>query len=257
MKEFIHHFHKTAGNKLYPTVFVQYDNQRLVANKEFKLNILEKLTLNNSFPIVTLNSFDTDSWGKIFNAIIEEIKKENNDAFPYHLVYKEEMKMNQCLKQKCLWNIINYVLYISILIFSILDSVLIFTMPDYLNVESKVDGLYFGIRFSNNVINMIVSVLLIKYNWLEEKKVSFIRKMELIAIIINTLLLLIKIIFHLRIRNLLNHNSSYYAIQLYQIFIILFYFVSYIILRYLGVNSIKYQKTKKVINKDNYTLQRD
>lgn len=257
LKEYIHHFHQVAGNKLFPAVFVQYDNSNLNEIKEIKQHLLNKLTLNNSFPIIKVDSFDESSWVKIFNAIIEEIKKENNDAFPYHLVYKEEMTMNKCLKHKKLWNIINYIIYFSILAFSILDLALIFSMPDYMNGESKVDGVYFGIRFTANVVNIIISLLLIKYHWFEINKMSISSKMEVIAIIINVLSLIAEIILHLRIKHLVNSNKDYYAIQIYQGFVILFYFISYIIMKFLGVNSIKYKKSKKIINKENYTLQRD
>jgi hypothetical protein len=83
-----------------------------VTNKEVK-----QLTLNGSFPLMKiLNNYDKKECAKIINSIIEEIKKEKKDDFPYSLAFHETLQINFCIKNNKLFNIINIFLFFLIMV---------------------------------------------------------------------------------------------------------------------------------------------
>ncbi len=75
------------------------------------------LTLNGSFPIIVVkNDYDRQETNKIINSILEEIKKEKNDEFPYFIAYEDQLKINFCIKNKKLFKLLNILIFLMIIV---------------------------------------------------------------------------------------------------------------------------------------------
>jgi len=78
---------------------------------------INSLTFNGSFPIIVVkNDYDKQEINKIINTILEEIKKEKNDEFPYFIAYEDQLKINFCIKNKKLFKILNILIFLLIIV---------------------------------------------------------------------------------------------------------------------------------------------
>jgi hypothetical protein len=75
--------------------------------------------MNGVFPIIKIsNNFDQKETAKVINSVLEEIKKEKNDDFPYSLAYQDQLKINFCIKNSKILNYANILLFLFIIVIS-------------------------------------------------------------------------------------------------------------------------------------------
>lgn len=212
--EFIKNYRKVIGNKYFPCVFVQNDfinpvhNYSAVVDKKDVLNI----TLNGCFPLIKIqNNYNRKECTNLLNSIINEIKKEKDDEFPYSLAYQEQLQINFCIRNQKLFSILNVLCFVLIIAFSSFDTLFILNTPDFLNETKKVDDIFLGIRLNINAINFICSIIFIKYALFEREKYLKIRRLEKYTMIANIITYIIQIILHFRIQHvsiIINLNFS-------------------------------------------------
>ncbi len=119
MSEFIKNYHILIGNKFFPSVYVENETIYQDTNYSYILPKAEInwMTLNGSFPVIKVrNDFDRKETNKIINSLIEEIKKEKNDEFPYFIAYEDQLKINFCIKNKRLFELLNLFVYLLIIV---------------------------------------------------------------------------------------------------------------------------------------------
>lgn len=224
LKEFDEQFHFIYGNKNFPTIYVN------VASSESNTKI--------KFPIISIDSLDEGQWIKIFLSLFKEIKKDKDDLPPYNTKYYTPSKMNTLLeKHKCFFTFGNYIIFLFMVIFSIIDLSVVLFMPDYVNEITKVNKMFLSLRINAEVLNFFIGVICFKYFY--EKFYQKIPKMQIIGIIINTIGLLIQIVIKFKIKNHLTANESYFSIQFFQYLILICYIIIYILYKSLNLEKIE------------------
>ena len=132
---------KIAGTKFFPCIFVQNDlspqNQFSISSQVVEKAQIRKITENYNFPFykIKLNKCDDSSLRQIFNYLLDEIDKENKDLFPYNLIYRENLKLNYCLKFK------QSLYWLSVCFFSLIIFLSIFDLRFTLKTEQDFSNL--------------------------------------------------------------------------------------------------------------------
>jgi hypothetical protein len=68
--------------------------------------------MNGCFPVIKIvNDYNKKECNKMLSGIIEEIKKEKKDDFPYSLAYQEQLKINFCIKHTKIFNFLNLLIF--------------------------------------------------------------------------------------------------------------------------------------------------
>ena len=224
LKEFDEQFHFIYGNKNFPTIYVN------VAASETKTK--------SKFPILSFDSLDEGKWIKIFLSLFKEIKKDKEDLPPYNSKYYTPSKMNTLLeKHKCFFNIGNYMIFLFIILFSLIDLSIVLFLPDYVNEITKVNKMFLSLRINTEILNFFIGVICFKYFY--EKFYQKIPKMQIIGIIISTIGLLLQIIISFKIKMYLNANENYFSIQFFQYLTLICYIIIYVLYKSLNLEKIE------------------
>lgn len=197
--EYIKNYHKLIGDKFFPKAFIQIeqDNTQYDSKRELK-----EITMNDVFPTIKIQkNFDKNECCKIINTILEEIKKEKNDDFPYSLAYQTQMNLSFCVKHYKFFGAINIFIFFLILFFCFLDTAFLMYSRDFINERRKIDDVFFGLRLNVNAINFILTMIFIKYSIFNRDKAIKMKRLEKYVLIVNFVAFVVQIGLHLRIRH--------------------------------------------------------
>jgi hypothetical protein len=204
INDFMKCYHMTIGNKFFPCVFIQ--NESVYSDTNYSTSVTKKeiddITKNGCFPLIKVkNDFDKRECNKMFNSVLNEIKKEKNDDFPYSLAYQEELNINFCIKNHKVFSILNIVSFLFVMLFTFLDTLFIINTQDFSNETKKVDDFFLGIRLNMNAINFISALIFCKYALFDREKFNKIIRLEKYVIIVNLISWIIQLLLHLRIKH--------------------------------------------------------
>jgi len=158
--------------------------------------------MNLTFPIVKIkDNFNKKETDKMINKILVELKKEKKDEFPYSLAYHDKLKINFCIKNNKLFTLMNILIFFSIMLLTIMDTIFIINNQDFKNETRKIDDLFLGIRLNIDAINFISVLVFTKYSLFDKEKYLKIQRLEKYVMIINLISFCIQMLLHLRIRH--------------------------------------------------------
>lgn len=211
ISDYIKTYHSVIGNKFFPCIFVQ--NETIYSTTNYSTTVTKKeiseITMKGCFPIVKVKrDFDKKESNKILKKILTEIKKEKNDDFPYSLVYREELKINFCIKNRKVFSIVNIFMFLLIMVFTLLDTIFIINTQDFENETKKVDDIFLGIRLNINAINFLSATVFTKYAICDREKYTKIRRLERYVIIVNVISLCVQMLLHLRVKHVSISNNN-------------------------------------------------
>ena len=206
LREFNNKFHSLFGNKFYPKIYVQLNEQNF--------------DLKENFPILIKNNLFQNDWDDILKNLVLEIKKNKNDEFPYNqMIYNNNESKNIENEIKGKKNLFLNFFYCLILFFSLYDLFIYFTQNDFLNCDVKVNELFLYIRMIRIIGNIIIPFLIL-YNRRKKKlkKINFC----VICIFINIISWIFEELIILTGNFQENANKNFYSFQLTHFLSIIF-----------------------------------
>lgn len=158
--------------------------------------------MNDVFPTIRITkNFDKAECFKVFQTMLEEIKKEKNDDYPYSLAYQSQLNMSFCVKHHKFFGAFNILIFFMILFLCFIDTVFLMYSRDFLNEYRKIDDVFLGLRLNINAINFIMCSIFIKYSIFNREKARGMKRLEKYVLIFNFVAFVVQIGLHLRIRH--------------------------------------------------------
>ena len=208
---FQEYFYKELGQKNFPSIRINLNND--IKNE----SIYPILNIENE----TINEI---KWKEIFEKLIDEIKKEENDEFPYNqLLYNKNKDSNNCkYNEKYKY----WIIYILIIILGLLDFYILLFISEFNNIKYNYDGIFTNIKSFDLIIFIYSSYLGIKnFNLKNHKKEgNKFKNFILISFFTGIVLLIIEIFSFVKYSYIINRNNNYLKFQIFldSIIIILF-----------------------------------
>lgn len=222
INEYDDKFHSLYGNKNWPTVYVDLQQQYQHYLKQSKL----------LFPNVTFVSQIThEGWFRIFNEIFHEIKKEKNDITPYNSPFIKSKPFEVILQSQGLFKMINYLICLIISLLSFIDLITIKYTKDYMNIPFKKNELLLNIKLNINIVNIVCSGRM--FNLFRKGLYSRISPVVLFGLCVNTAIFIIEMIIRLYMKGLmLNINNKYFNISIFRVICLMGYISGVISMKY-------------------------
>ena len=229
LREFDEKFYTIYGNKYYPKVYVNLNEQNF--------------NLQENFPIISKNILLQNDWDEILKTLLIEIKKNKNDEFPYNQMVKSNIKLidnrNENNEKKLYYLLIIYFLIMGI---SIYDLIIFFLQNDFLNSDRKINELFLYFRVIRVVGNFLIPLVLINNNRKKKKLIKLNKTFHNICLFINIICFLFEELSIIIFSYNNNSNKKFYSFQITHLVSIILLFIIYFIK--------KDSKTK--INKNGY-----
>ena len=214
-------FHKEFGQKNFPSV-------RINLNKEIKNESI--------YPILNIENekINEIKWEEIFKKLIDEIKKEEKDEFPYnHLLYNKNKNINNYDKNDKIEirkNNCNYwIIFTLIIIFGLLDFYVLIFISEYNNIKYNYDGIYANIKSYALIIffyTIYLGITNLNIKNHKKKEKNKFKKFVLISFIIGISLLFFEIFSIVKYSYINNRNKNYLKYQvIFDIILILLFLI--------------------------------
>lgn len=232
INEYDDKFHSLYGNKNWPTVYVDLQQQYQHYLKQSKL----------LFPSITFVSQIThEGWFRIFNEVFQEIKKEKNDHAPYNTPFIKSKPFEVILQSQGLFKMINYLICLLIALLSLIDLGILKYSKDYMSIPFKVNELVLNIKLHINIVNVVCSGRM--FNLFRKGLYSRISSVIVFGLCLNMCVCVLEMVIRVYMKSIMsNINDKYFNVSLFRVVCLLGY-VS-------GVVSMKYF-TKDALNNKN------
>ena len=229
LREFDEKFYTIYGNKYYPKVYVNLNEQNF--------------NLQENFPIISKNILLQNDWDEILKSLLVEFKKNKNDEFPYNQMVKSDIKLIDDKKKNKEENFcFPIILYLLIMGISLFDLIIFFLQNDFLNCDIKINELFLYFRLIRVIGNFLIPLIIINNCKRKKKFIKSINIFHRICILINLISFLFEELSIIFFSYKKNSNKNFYSFQITHLISIILIFIVYFIKK-----SPKYK-----INKNGY-----
>ena len=229
LRQFDEKFFTIFGNKYYPKVYVNLNEQNF--------------NLQENFPILSKSILLQNDWDEILKSLLVEIKKNKNDEFPYNQMVKSDIKLIDDKKKNKEENFcFPIILYLLIMGISLFDLIIFFLQNDFLNCDIKINELFLYFRLIRVIGNFLIPLIIINNCKRKKKFIKSINIFHRICILINLISFLFEELSIIFFSYKKNSNKNFYSFQITHLISIILIFIVYFIKK-----SPKYK-----INKNGY-----
>ena len=229
LREFDEKFYTIYGNKYYPKVYVNLNEQNF--------------NLQENFPILSKSILLQNDWDEILKSLLVEFKKNKNDEFPYNQMVKSDIKLIDDKKKNKEENFcFPIILYLLIMGISLFDLIIFFLQNDFLNCDIKINELFLYFRLIRVIGNFLIPLIIINNCKRKKKFIKSINIFHRICILINLISFLFEELSIIFFSYKKNSNKNFYSFQITHLISIILIFIVYFIKK-----SPKYK-----INKNGY-----
>jgi hypothetical protein len=229
LRQFDEKFFTIFGNKYYPKVYVNLNEQNF--------------NLQENFPILSKSILLQNDWDEILKSLLVEFKKNKNDEFPYNQMVKSDIKLIDDKKKNKEENFcFPIILYLLIMGISLFDLIIFFLQNDFLNCDIKINELFLYFRLIRVIGNFLIPLIIINNCKRKKKFIKSINIFHRICILINLISFLFEELSIIFFSYKKNSNKNFYSFQITHLISIILIFIVYFIKK-----SPKYK-----INKNGY-----
>ena len=229
LRQFDEKFFTIFGNKYYPKVYVNLNEQNF--------------NLQENFPILSKSILLQNDWDEILKSLLVEFKKNKNDEFPYNQMVKSDIKLIDDKKKNKEENFcFPIILYLLIMGISLFDLIIFFLQNDFLNCDIKINELFLYFRLIRVIGNFLIPLIIINNCKRKKKFIKSINIFHRICILINLMSFLFEELSIIFFSYKKNSNKNFYSFQITHLISIILIFIVYFIKK-----SPKYK-----INKNGY-----
>ena len=214
LREFDEKFFTIFGNKYYPKVYVNLNEQNF--------------NLQENFPIISKSILLQNDWDEVLKSLLLEIKKNKNDEFPYNQMVKSDIQLinykNESKEETFYFPLFLYILIMGI---SLYDLIIYLFQNDFLNCDIKINELFLYFRLIRVIGNFFIPLLIINNCKRKNKLKKYLNNFHMICLIINIICFLFELLSIIIFSYKKNSNGNFYSFQITHLISIILIFIIY------------------------------
>ena len=233
IENFEESFHKEFGDKNFPTI---------------RINLSEEMKNESIYPILYIGNetINEIKWKEIFIKLIEEFKKDEMDEFPYNLLnsnnshnidnFNGNNSYIQNTNENKKGNLKPWLIFISLIFFSLLDIYVISFISEYNNIKYIYDGVFINIKLLVVIFYFYISyigICIIRKNKKKNAKTIKYKNYLKLSFVIGILILLFEIYNFIKNSCIVNKKRNYNILQIIFDFILIILFLILIYMKYM------------------------